>query len=79
MKSIVSCVLYRQNIPFMEKGFKYRSRDMLLQLYRVLVRPFLQYCVQFWSPYLRKDALAMDGVQQRLTRLILGKVGLRYD
>ena len=41
------------------RGFEYRDRDVLLQLYRVLVRPHLEYSVQFWCPYLRKDVLAM--------------------
>ena len=52
---------------------------MLLQLYRALVRPHREYCVQFWSPLLRKDVFALKGVQQRFTRLILGMVGLTYE
>jgi len=52
---------------------------VLLQLYRALVRPHLEYCVQFQSPFLRKDVLALEGVQRRFTRLIPGMVGLKYE
>ena len=58
---------------------EYRSREVLLQLYRVLVRPLLEYCVQFWSPYLRKDIIGIEGAQRRFTRLIPGMSGLSYE
>ena len=66
-------------LAFIAKGFEYRSREVLLQLYRVLVRPHLEYCVQFWSPNLRKHILAIEGVQRRFTRLIPGMSGLSYE
>jgi len=55
------------------------TREVMLQLYKVLVRPHLEYCVQFWSPYLRKDILALEGVQRRFTRLIPELRGLAYE
>eukprot|EP00061_Rhincodon_typus_P007622 g29491.t1 len=56
-------------LAFIVKEFEYRSREVLLQLYRALVRPNPEYCAQFWSLYLRKDVLAAEGVQHRFTRL----------
>ena len=66
-------------LAFIERGFEYRNRDVLLQLYRALVRPHLEYCVQLWSPFLRKDVLALKRVQGRFTRLIPGMVGLMFE
>ena len=48
-------------------------------MYRALVRTNPEYCVQFWSPNLRKDILVIEAVQQRFTRLISGMVGLSYE
>ncbi|GCC34259.1 hypothetical protein chiPu_0012732 [Chiloscyllium punctatum] len=34
---------------FISRGIEFKSREVMLQLYRTLVRPHLEYCVQFWS------------------------------
>ena len=36
----------------------------MLELYRTLVRPQLEDCVQFWSPHCRKDVIALEVVHQ---------------
>ena len=42
-------------------------------LYKSLVRPVLEYAAPAWNPYLAKDALALERVQRRASRLTVGK------
>ena len=48
-------------------------------LYKTLVRPILEYSVPLWCPYLVKDILALEKVQNRATRLSLGQKGGKMD
>ena len=43
-----------------------------MSLYKTLARPHLEYCVQFWLPYLKKDIVELEKEQKSVTKMMTG-------
>ena len=66
-------------LGIIRRGFTCLDKEIFLNLYPVLVRPLLEYCVQVWSPYKQMHIDLIEGVQKRATRLVPGTKNMDYD
>ena len=44
-----------QVLRMIRRNITYNETSLIVPLYKAIVRPHLEYCIQTWSPYLRKD------------------------
>ena len=65
-----SCKTINRVLGFIARNFKYKNREMMLPLYKSLVRPHLEDAVQFWSPHLRRDIFKMEKIQRKASKMI---------
>ena len=61
-------------LGFISRSVSNRSADVILKLYLALVRPHLDYAVQFWSLCYRMDITVLELVQRRMTKMMQGIV-----
>ncbi|KAJ8047901.1 hypothetical protein HOLleu_00012 [Holothuria leucospilota] len=57
-------------LGLIKRNFSSFRKEIVLNLYKQLVRPHLDYAAQAWSPFYEKDKLLLEQVQRRATRLI---------
>ena len=66
-------------LRLMKRTIVSRDMEIIMRLYKTLVRPHLEYCVQAWNPFLKKDIEILERVQWRATKMIKGCQKLSYE
>ena len=59
-------------LGIIKKGIENKIANIIMALYKMLVRQHLEYCIQFWSPHLKKDIVELEKVQKRATKMMTG-------
>ena len=54
------------------------KKDILVKLYKSLVRPHLEYCTAACSPHYSKDKDVLERIQHRFTHMVPGLKNLPY-
>ena len=68
-----------QKLGMIRRTFTCKNKNIMTKLYKSIVRPSLDYCVQAWRPHLKKDIDALERVQKRATRMITECRGKDYE
>ena len=59
-----------QIIGLIRRNIVYKEKELIILLYKTIVRPHLEYCVQAWRPYRKKDIDMLERVQRRATKMV---------
>ena len=60
------------------RSYSYRDKYTWIRLYKVYVRPLLEYCVQAWSPWLKSNIEMLESVQKRILKMTSGLHSTSY-
>ena len=68
-----------QVLGMIGRTFTSKKCNIVVKLYKSLVRPHLEYCIQAWRPHLLKDREVLERVQRRATRMMEECRGREYE
>ena len=73
-----ACLKANRMLGLIKRTFV-KTPEVMLNLYKTLVRPHLEYCISAWSPHYQKDKKLLEKVQHRFTRMITSLKSLQYE
>ena len=68
-----------QVLGMIRRNITYKEKSLIIPLYKAIVRPHLEYCIQAWNPHLRKDVKTLEKIKRRATKLIPELRDLTYE
>ena len=68
-----------QTLGLIRRTITYKVNQLIVPLYKAIVRPHLEYCTQVWRPYHKKDTEKLERIQRRATKIIPEFRDLSYE
>ena len=68
-----------QILGLIRRNITYKGKKLIIPLYKAIVRPHLEYCIQAWRPYRKKDIETLERIQSRATKMIPELRDLSYE
>ena len=68
-----------QILGLIRRNIIYKEKQLSLPVYKAIVRPHLEYCIQAWRPYRKKDIDKLERIQRRATKMIPELRDLSYE
>ena len=68
-----------QILGLIRRNITYKGKKLIIPLYKAIVRPHLEYCIQAWRPYCKKDIDTLERIQRRATKMIPELRDLSYE
>ena len=68
-----------QILGLIRRNITYKGKKLIIPLYKAIVRPYLEYCIQAWRPYHKKDIDTLERIQRRATKMIPELKDLSYE
>ena len=59
-----------QILGLIRRNITYKEKKLIIPVYKAIVRPHLDYCIQAWTPYCKKDIDTLERIQRRATKMI---------
>lgn len=66
-------------LGIIKRNFSNHTKELILPLYKALVRPILEYGSTIWCPMLRGDIIEVEKVQKRATKMISEVSNMSYE
>ena len=68
-----------QILGLIRRNIAYKEKELIIPLYKTIVRPHLEYCIQVGKLYHKKDIDMLERVQRRVTKMIQKLRNINYE
>ena len=66
-------------IGLVRRNITYKEKKVIIPLHKTIDKPHLEYCIQAWRPYHKKDIYTLERIQRRATKMIPELRDLSYE